>query len=660
MRFARALSLSSLAMLAAITGALTTACERRAPGEAPAAAQSSAAPSAAESANRKAPGVTKIAAPRGDDRFAAQIAANLPRVPDPAIQVPEGGGAGAALDNGVFRDRVIAFVRQVAAGGDKVTCDLPLSSKRPFRAVVWGYRDGKQIARGEASDAGLCVALKDAARRAVAAAGGAREALAGARLVVELPDHHESMVEHQGKGVELTHGLVPVRVLDKALLQRRIEDGERYLLRVIDPAHKGVHKYYHAPVDRFEPELHTIYSASTAFTLLKLNAYRPDERLLRAAKDAAGFMMRMQSHEQRDRTAGAFFYAFDLERQRPERRLVVGTASKSIFTLLELHALTKEKRYLESAVLAATWLVSMQRPDGSVRSVLTGQAGGAWKVQGKESMLYTGQVLSALSRTYRATKDRKFLDAAAQTAGYLLGKISTKGCYLGDDYRKPNPISSSWAVLSLLDFARASGEERFEQAVFRCADDLLRRQWRRPEDVYRYGRWQRSRSSSGNGWLAEVMSEVYLYCREEGRGGCAPYKDATIAAIRLLLQYTYGPDNAFVVKNPKAAEGGVFWSVRDRYVRTDSVCHAMNAYLNVVGELGDGPLLELPERPLAERMALAAEAADAAQAAGVAEDEREERDEAAAGQPSRGPSGPRGEDPDDEEGSDRGPAARQP
>ena len=192
-------------------------------------------------------------------------------MPDPAIQVPEGGGAGAELDNATFRDRAIAFVRQVAAGGDKVTCDLSLSSKRPFRAVVMGFQEGKQIARGEASDAGLCVALKEATRRAVAAAGGAREALAGARLVVELPDHHESMVEsveRKGKGVELTQGLVPVRALDKALLAKRIEDGKGYLLRVIDPLHKGVHKYYHAPAgpvrERAPHDLHRLHGADLA------------------------------------------------------------------------------------------------------------------------------------------------------------------------------------------------------------------------------------------------------------------------------------------------------------------------------------------------------------------------------------------------------------
>ncbi|WP_437280349.1 D-glucuronyl C5-epimerase family protein [Sorangium sp. So ce375] len=641
---ARALSIATLAALAALSSALTSGCDGRKPSEDPAAAKPSAAPAATASAPADAEGRMR-APPPGDDRFAAQIAANLPRVPDPVIQAPEGGGAGAELDNGAFRDRAIAFVRQVAAGGDKVTCDLALSSKRPFRAVVIGFQEGKQIARGEASDAGLCVALKDAARRAVAAAGGAAamtSALAGARLVVELPDHRESMVEsaeRPGKGVELVEGLVPVRALDKALLTRRIEDGKGYLLRVIDPRHKGVHKYYHAPADRFERELHTIYTASTALTLLKLHAYKPDERLLRLATEAAGFMIGMQSREARDRTAGGFFYAFDLERERPERRLVVGTASKSIFTLIELYGVTKDKKYLESAVLAADWLISMQRPDGSVRSALIGQEGGTWKVQGKESTLYTGQVLSALSRTYRATNNKKYLDAAARTADFLLARIAEKGCFLGDDYRKPNPISSSWAVQSLLDFAKAGGDQRVEQTVFRCADDLVKRQWRRPEDAYRYGRWQRSLSSSGTGWLAEVMSEVYHHCRKKGTAGCDRYKDAVVAAIRLLLQYTYGPDSSFVVKNPKAAAGGVFWSVRDRYVRTDSVCHAMNAYLNMIGELGDGPLLTLPERPLAERMALAAEAPGAADA-GLSEEEGEE----AAGQ-SR-PKGD-GEDADD-------------
>jgi hypothetical protein len=620
----RVLSIARLAALMVATTALMTGCQTKKPSD-EAGGDKLGVAAGAEESSKQRPAASGAGPTRpGDERFAARIAENLARVADPEVVIPEGAGASESLDNAGFRSRAVAFVQQVAAGGEKATCELPLSSKRPFRALVSAYRQGDLVARGEASDHGLCAALKSAARRAVAAAGGERGSLAGARLVIDLPDHDQSFVEYQDKGIELTHGLVPVRVLDKALLRKRIDESKDYLLRVIDPARKGVHKYYHAVGDRFEPQLHTIYTASTALTLLKLRAYDGDARLLDQAAGLAGFMLGMQSHDEHDHTAGGFFYAFDLERQRPERKLVVGTASKTLFTLLELHAATQEKKYLDAALSAAGWLISMQRPDGSVRSYLNKGDGDRWMVQKKESMLYTGQLLSALSRTYRATRDKKYLNAAGQTADYLMTRVSMKGCYVGDDYRKANPISSSWVILSLLDFVKATGDVRFEQTVFRCAGELLKRQWKNPADAYRYGRWQGSLSSSGNGWLAEVMSEVYLHCREKGMDGCDRFKDAVVSTVRLLAQYTYSPENAFVVKNPEAAQGGVFWSVMDRYVRTDSVCHATNAYLNIIDHLGDGPLIELPERPLSARLSLDSETSSTALEPDLAEQERDD------------------------------------
>jgi len=573
------------------------------------------APSTSPSASAAAAPDKKKARARGsdvhDDRFDAKIKENLPKVPDPTITGPD--NAGAPLENQVFRDRVITFTRKVAAvekAGETVPCELSVTSPKPFRAVVWGYREGAQVARGEASDASLCVALKEATRRAVASGGGTKDALGTTRLAIELPDHGASILEHQGKGLELDHGLVPLRTFDKALLAQRIDEGQAYLLRVLDATHKGAHKYYHAPGDAFEPELHTIYTASTGFTLLKLHAMKKDKSLLEQTKSAAEFLLSMQSRDERDHTAGGFFYSLDLKRGKPERKLVVGTASKTIFTLLELHALTKDPKYLDASRKAGDWLISMQLPTGAVRAALSQHEGGPWTVQAKESTLYTGQVLSALSRLHRATKDTKYLDAAATTAMFLSGKIRDGSCYVGDEYRKPNPISSSWLVLSLLDFVKASGDKRIEDMVLRCSRELLGRQWKRPEDAYRHGRWKGSLSSSGTGWLAEVMSEVFMFCKDKGKENCDAYKDAVVAAVRQIMQYTYTPENDFVVKNPKAALGGVFWSVRERYVRTDSVCHAMNAYINILPFLGDGALLTLPEMSLAERLAFDADAFD--------------------------------------------------
>ncbi|MBI2390833.1 MAG: terpene cyclase [Deltaproteobacteria bacterium] len=532
-------------------------------------------------------------------KFAAPIAEHLHLVPDPEIVL----ATDVAADNEAYRHAVIRFVRAVAAG-ERATCALaPEGSLAP---IVWLYQDGAPIGRGESASGNVCVALKDATRRAVAAAGARRETVETSRFVVELPEQDFAVIEHEGKGVELTNALVPVRVLDKALVRARLDDVKEYLLRAMDPQRHGVHKVYHADTDSFEDELHTIYTASTALTLLKLHAREHDPELLERARRAATFTLSMQHRAPADRASGGFYYSLDTKTGERDERLIVGTASKTIFTLLELHRVTRERPWLDAAIAAADWLVTMQRPDGSVRSHLRREPNGKWTASTKQSLLYTGQVVSALSRTYRVTRRAKYLDAAASTATWLADLVAERGCYLGDDYRRPNAISSSWVVLSLLDFVKASGDARTERLVLRCADDLLSRQIRDPSDAYRAGRWKGALSSSGNGWLAEVTSEVYLHCRERDLGGCERFKDAVVAAARNLLQYTFSPANAFLAKNPEAANGGVFWSARDRFVRTDSVCHSANAYLNILDHLGDEALLRVPERPLSERIALAA------------------------------------------------------
>jgi hypothetical protein len=505
------------------------------------------------------------------------------------------------LDNAGFRDRLVTFVRATAEGRPDVTCSLPVIAG-PLHVAVSIHHEGKLVGHSLADAGDLCEGASEATLRAVAAAGLDPSQLEQARFVVELTDHEYAMVEHEGKGVELVSGLVPVRTLDRAMLRRRVDEGKAYLLRVMDRDLGGVHKYYHAPTDTFEDRLHTIYTASTIYTLLAVHAHDHDEGLREPIERAAEFLLSMQRVAPEQPGHGAFHYSLDLAWWEREPRFVVGTTSKTIFTLIELHAFTGEQAYLDAARMAADWLLTMQSADGRVWSELRLDSHGSWSVTELESMLYTGQVLSALSRLYEATAEPQYLEAASRTADRLMTKLQSEGCYVGDDYRPPNPISSSWVILSLFDFARARDDSTIREIVFECADQLLARQIDDPDDVYRHGRWQGSLSSSGNGWLAEVLSELYLDCPKDDPDGCARYHRAVILLFRLLMQYTYSPENSFVVKNPDMARGGVFWNVHDRYVRTDSVCHAMNAYVFMLDRLPEGVLVDLPEPPLAERL----------------------------------------------------------
>lgn len=327
-----------------------------------------------------------------------------------------------------------------------------------------------------------------------------------------------------------------------------------------------------------------------------------DERLREPIERAAKFLLSMQRIAPGQSGHGAFHYSVGLRQGEREPLFVVGTTSKSIFALIELHALTKDRRYLDAARLAGDWLLTMQHPDGSVTAKLQPDDDGQLSATEQESTLYTGQVLSALSRLYAATADPRYLEAASRTAGNLTAKQARSGCYVGDEYRSPNPVSSSWLILALLDFAKVSDDSTIHETALACADELLDRQISAPEDVDRHGRWAGSLSSSGNGWLAEVLSILYLDgdCKDRESDRCTRIRDAVVRLFRISMQYTYTPENAFVAKNPDMARGGLFWNNRDRDVRTDSVCHALNAYVFMVDQLPDGLLLELPEPRFAQ------------------------------------------------------------
>lgn len=511
--------------------------------------------------------------------------------------------SGIDNDSDELRNGVARFVRQLAGGHASPPCPRVPGIRPAWSFRVTVYHEGRAAGTGTAEHAEPCQALREAATRAMAGDGLDAKQRQQARFVVELPELEYALVELDGSGHELTHGAVAVRTLDKKLLLDRIRAGKEYLFRVIDPERGGVHKYYYATEDRFEERLHTIYTASLMYTLLKLDAWEPDPRIRAQVDKSASFLLSMQNRKAGDRGRGGFYYSLDLKTGAPEPKIVVGTTSKTIFTLLMLHERSRDERYLEAATLAADWLLTMQNRDGSVKPHIR-RIDGEWAYLDKESLLYTGQVLSALSRVHAVTREPRHLDAADLTAQRLMQKVDEQGCYLGDDYRSPNPISSSWVVLSLFDFARASGNDSAKEVAFRCADELLRRQIDLPQDVYRHGRWRRSLSASGNGWLAEVLSELYLHCKHNQMSGCERYRGAIVDVLRLLMQHTYTPASAYVTARPEMAIGGVFWNVKERYVRTDAVCHAMNAYVHMVDHFGDEPLVTLPEPPLAQRLGL--------------------------------------------------------
>ncbi len=503
-----------------------------------------------------------------------------------------------------FRNLTIQFVRAVAENyfDEQPTLyleELEIRGNWELSITIYHQGEIKGEGGGKGKDEILSLVLEEATRNALEARRQSldKEDIEEARFMISFPDEKYSFIEYNGEGKELIENLVIIRSLDKELILQNIEQGKEFLLRAVHEDEHGFYKKYDVLKNDFGNRLHTVYSASIIYTLLKIYDFDKDERILQGIPDWGGFLLSMQSKDKE--TYGAFHYSYYFKSKEKEPRFVVGTTALSIFTLLDLYNRTSDSKYLESAKSGGNWLTTMQESDGWMKAYKE-YKGGEWVYGERKSLLYNGQVLSALSRLYKVTGEKRYYDAAEKIARCFTEKVEKEGYYLGDDYRSKNSISSAWVVMSLLDFYKINEDEYYKNIILESSGELLERQNQDADNLLYYGTWERAYSTSGNGWLAEVMMEMYKFYKEQNMDGGDKYKEAVVRATLWIIQNTYSAENTFFLKEPQKAIGGSFWNYENLYVRTDSVCHAVNAYVGIINDLEDGLLLSIPEKPFEE------------------------------------------------------------
>jgi len=502
-----------------------------------------------------------------------------------------------------FRALVVEFVRGVAESyfNEKVpeySEELDIQGNWNVSVTIYHQGEIKGIGMGDSSV--LFLALNDAVKIALddKRYDIDKESLEDVRFLIRFfyPPDQFSFIEHSGQGKELIGDLTVVRDLDKEFILQSIEQGKEFLYRMMHEDEHGFYKKYDVLNDSFENRLYTVYSASIIYTFLYVYDLTGDKEILEQVPVFTDFLLSMQNTDESDEKYGAFHYSYFLNTEEKEPRFVVGTSALSIFTLLRMYDLTGDAKYLQSAELAGNWLTIMQNPNGSMKPYIE-YSGGKWVTGVKESLLYNGQVLSALSKLYLATGEEKYYNTAQGIAQRFAEKYEAAKGYIEGDYRTKNPISNSWVVMSYMDFYKTNKDDYYRDIIFELSSKILTNQKNDKSDLKHYGGWKGAYSSSGTGWITEVMAETYLFCKEQGREDCEKYKDAVVKAIRWLLQSTYSEENSFILKNPERANGGVFWNASQRYVRTDSVCHVLNGYILIMDELEEGLLLSVPEIP---------------------------------------------------------------
>lgn len=487
-----------------------------------------------------------------------------------------------------IRNDVLIFARSIVQShfsGAAVSPPKAITIDGNWTVSVTPYLHGEAIGTGSGKSHMLRQAVENAVQDLMSAPGHthpSQKELRDSRFMISFSQSESqsyALIEYKGKAEELINDVVVIRHLDHDLIYSKIMDAKEYLLRAMDKNTHGFHKLYTATSGTFDKSVITTYSSSSLYSLLKLNDLERDERIVKLIPLIADFILSMQLHEGSNK--GAFHYSLSLETNEKDNRFVVGTVSKTIFTLLELYRRTEDKRYLDSAVLAAEWLLTMRNPDGTVISQVKIENGQP-VFDRRYSNLYTGEVLSAFSRMYAVTSDKRYYDAAEILADNFLKKAENDAYFLRDDYRtSTDSVPTSWGVMSLLDFYKISGKKIYQKVSLKCLNEILKRQHTNPNDLQNYGRIGTGQYTSGIGWINEVTSEVYLSCRKENGKECLTYKEPMLKMMRWLIQNTYSEANTYFLKEPKKAIGGLIRSSTREEVRTDAVCHGVNGYINL-------------------------------------------------------------------------------
>lgn len=518
--------------------------------------------------------------------------------------------AGAAESPQARRQALLDFTEAQALDA----LDKPVPAQPTWRATVRLYRQGALLAQGDGEAFGQDDAIEDATVHLVTPARlrPSREDLAEGRLLVAVtgPDGASRVLEHQGKALEMAGDVVAVRDVTQQDIRATIREQKEYLLRHLDRRYNAFYKLYDARNDAPEDRLRTIYTASGLWTLLQMNDFEADPRIQAVVGPMTEFLLSMQVTEGPNK--GAFHYSYYPETRERERRFVVGTASKTIFTLLDLYRRTGDERLLASARAAGDWLATRVGPYGWVYPVVAWSDRNQrfWDVQ-KQSVLYSSQTLSALSRLAVVTADPAYLAPAQRIARRALRRARDSGWFVGDKFRPPNTISTSWIAMAFLDYHAASKDPSFLDAAFAASHQVLDRLLTDPAAPADHGRYSDTRASSGNGWMNEVLVEVYRKCLALQRSDCGEFEQALRLTTRWLLQNVYDARNAYQIPNPDRARGGSirgalsYGKMRTRSgdatevsVRTDAVCHGGNSLIGVVQLLGPRAESSLPEQDL--------------------------------------------------------------
>lgn len=141
------------------------------------------------------------------------------------------------------------------------------------------------------------------------------------------------------------------------------------------------------------------------------------------------------------------------------------TTGYIIETFLDYFELVNDKEYFDRAERMADWEISMQLPSGAIR--------GGVGINEYPIIFNTGQVILGWMALYNTIKKSKYLDAAIKAANWLISVQDTDGKWIQHTYNERPHAYNSRTAWALMEVDKAVDNSKFHTAATKNIEWIL-------------------------------------------------------------------------------------------------------------------------------------------------------------------------------------------
>jgi len=273
---------------------------------------------------------------------------------------------------------------------------------------------------------------------------------------VEKRDHAQT--------VALYRGIPKAPPIDGKVLRKAALAGGDYLIAHLGKNGRYIYEHDLASGTQTDPNrLNGAYSmprhAGTTYFLAELYRITKEQRLREPIERAFAHLAELLAGKRCERKLPDG-QIMDCVLDKNETVSGLGSTALMVVALAEYQRATGDTRYLEMTTKFATYLMWMQRDDGSFRHLYTPSKGEA--DQKTELLYYSGEAALALARMYEITKDPKYALASQKALDWLVGwyDFFMGGFFYGEEHWTciaAEALDQAYSRDSYMDFCHGYG-----------------------------------------------------------------------------------------------------------------------------------------------------------------------------------------------------------